>query len=331
MATIQDVARHAKVGVGTVSRVLSGKGYVKQETREKVLKSIETLNYTPNEMARNLFFRKSGIVAVIVPELSHPLFTQFVNAAEVALGDKGYQTMVCNTYYENINELRYLEMLKRQRVDGIIFGAHTTLDASQYIDIQRPIVALDRNIGKDIPYVASDHKTGGRLAAEALIKSGCKKVLQFGGIRDKDRVSTPSNDRHDMFTKVMEENGIECIPYDIKWEFTSVEYYQKVAEEFLDKYPDADGVFATDMVIMAILQAALARGKKVPEDLKLVCYDGSAMTKLAYPRITTIQQPVTELAEETVELIVDLIDGKPIKNREVQLPVTLIQGDTTTI
>ena len=108
MATIQDVAKHAQVGVGTVSRVLSGKGYVKAETRQKIQASIEELNYTPNEMARNLFFQKSGIVAVIVPEVAHPFFAQFVNAAEMVLCEKGYQTMICNTYYEQNYEQRYL-------------------------------------------------------------------------------------------------------------------------------------------------------------------------------------------------------------------------------
>jgi len=99
MATIQDVAKHAHVGVGTVSRVLNGKGYVKETTRQKIEASIEALNYTPNEMARNLFFRKCGIVAVIVPEVSHPFFAQFVSEAEKFLCEEGFQTMICNTYY----------------------------------------------------------------------------------------------------------------------------------------------------------------------------------------------------------------------------------------
>ena len=120
MTTIQDVAKHAGVGAATVSRVLSGNGYVKQTTRERVLRSIEELNYTPNEMARNLFHGKSGIVAVIIPELAHPFFSEMVSAIEVELCNLGYQTMVCNTFYEKNYELRYLEMLKRQRVDGII-------------------------------------------------------------------------------------------------------------------------------------------------------------------------------------------------------------------
>ena len=85
MPTIQDVARRAGVGAATVSRVLSGKGYVKSETRERIRQAIEELHYTPNEMARNLYYQKSGIVAVIVPELAHPFVAQLVSAMEVAL------------------------------------------------------------------------------------------------------------------------------------------------------------------------------------------------------------------------------------------------------
>lgn len=208
MATIQDVARHAQVGVGTVSRVLSGKGYVKQETREKIEKSIAELNYTPNQMARNLFFHRSGIVAVIVPDAGHPFFAQLVNAVEAALCEKGYQTMICNTYYEKNYELRYLDMLKQQRVDGIIFGSHTTQDISRYRNIQRPIVALDRRLGDEIPCVASDHRAGGKLAAEELIRSGCKKVVQVGDIEAKDQVFTPSQLRYQVFADTIDRKSV---------------------------------------------------------------------------------------------------------------------------
>ena len=329
MATIQDVAKHAQVGVGTVSRVLSGKGYVKQETREKIEKSIAELNYTPNQMARNLFFHKSGIVAVIVPDAGHPFFAQLVNAMEIALCEKGYQTMICNTYYEENYELRYLDMLKQQRVDGIIFGSHTTQDISRYRNIQRPIVAFDRKLGDDIPCVMSDHKTGGRLAAEELIWSGCRKVVQVGDIKAKDRVFTPSQERYKVFAKTMEKNGIACLTWDEQWATSDIDYYRKAADEILDKYPDADGIFATDMMIMALLQAALSRGKQVPEHLKLVAYDGTALLGLIYPRVTAVVQPIAQLAQRAVQLVVDQIEEKPIKEKRVELPVLLRSGDTT--
>lgn len=329
MATIQDVARHAQVGVGTVSRVLSGKGYVKEETRQRVQASIEALNYTPNEMARNLFFQKSGIVAVIVPEIAHPFFAQFVNAAEMVLCEKGYQTMICNTYYEQNYEQRYLEMLKQRRVDGIIFGAHTVYDISQYKDIHLPIVALDRDLGENIPCVSVNHEIGGRMAAEELIRSGCRNVIQFVGLKEEKEVSTPSNTRHDVFEATMKEHGILCRSHYMKWPTADTSYYQKVAAKMLEDYPDVDGFFATDLMAMALLQSALLHRKRIPKDLKLITYDGTNSIRLTYPQITAIVQPIERLAKEAVDLIVDLIHGKSIPNKKIELQAVLRPGDTT--
>lgn len=330
MATIQDVAKHAQVGVGTVSRVLSGKGYVKAETRQKVQASIEELNYTPNEMARNLFFQKSGIVAVIVPEVAHPFFAQFVNAAEMVLCEQGYQTMICNTYYEQNYEQRYLEMLKRRRVDGIIFGAHTVLDISQYADVHLPIVALDRDLGENIPCVSVDHRTGGRMAANELIRSGCRNVFQFVGAKEETEVSTPADLRHDVFEETVRQHGIICRSYCGKWPTAEIAYYQSAASRLLEDYPDIDGFFATDLMCMAVLQSAQLHRKRIPEDLKLVAYDGTNSIGLTYPRITTIVQPIERLASEAVRLVVDLIHGKSIENKKVELQAVLRPGDTTT-
>ncbi|MCI8310630.1 MAG: LacI family transcriptional regulator [Lachnospiraceae bacterium] len=329
MATIQDVAKHAQVGVGTVSRVLSGKGYVKEETRQRVQASIEKLNYTPNEMARNLFFHKSGIIAVIVPEVAHPFFAQFVNAAEMVLCEKGYQTMICNTYYEQNYEQRYLEMLKQRRVDGIIFGAHTVLDILQYKNIHLPIVALDRDLGENIPCVCVNHKMGGQMAAEELLRSGCQNVVQFVGIKEEKEVSTPANVRHEVFEETMRKHGILCRSIHMKWPTADISYYQNVAARLLEDYPDIDGVFATDLMAMAVLQSALQHRKRVPEDLKLITYDGTNNIALTYPQITAVVQPIERLAKEAVHLIVDLIHGKSFQNKKIELQAVLRPGDTT--
>ena len=244
MTTLQDVARKAHVGVATVSRVLNESGYVKAETKERILDAIHELTYTPNAMARNLYHRKTGIVALIVPEISHPYFAEFIDAAETALYGCGYQCMICNTKREQNYEAYYLDLLKQQRVDGIITGVHT-LDIEQYRQINRPIVALDRQLGRHSPCVAVNHEEGGRLAAEALIRSGCRKVLQVTG---QSHVSTPSNRRHEVFEQVIRESGAECINYLSKWNSFSYAYHREAALEMAEKYPDIDGFFATDLI-----------------------------------------------------------------------------------
>ena len=328
MTTIQDVAKHAGVGAATVSRVLSGNGYVKQTTRERVLRSIEELNYTPNEMARNLFHGKSGIVAVIIPELAHPFFSEMVSAIEVELCNLGYQTMVCNTFYEKNYELRYLEMLKRQRVDGIIFGAHTSLAAEMYQELQRPVIGLDRRLADTIPLVAANHVDGGRMAAEELIRSGCRNVAQFGGV--DDNVSTPARHRHYVFRRVVEENGLTCHSYPKQPNYSAYNTYQEAAARLFAEHPDVDGIFGTDLYAAACLQYALSHGIRVPQDVKIVAYDGTHMTRFLDPDMTTICQPIEKLANESVRLITELIKGNEISEREIILPVRLRRGNTTT-
>ena len=122
MASIRDVAKKANVGAATVSRVLNNSGYVSEETRQKIEDAMKELNYTPNELARQLFYKKTGIVAVLVPTVGHPFFSDFVDKTEKELYKKGYKTMVCNTIKEENAELDYLDMLNRHIVDGVIRG-----------------------------------------------------------------------------------------------------------------------------------------------------------------------------------------------------------------
>lgn len=338
MPTIQDVARRAGVGAATVSRVLSGNGYVKSETRERIQQAIEELHYTPNEMARNLFYQKSGIVAVIVPELAHPFVAELVSAMEAALCKAGYQTMVCNTFYEKNYEQRYLDMLKRRMVDGIIFAAHTSLDVSQYQNLDLPIIGFDRILGPDIPCVSADHETGGRLAAEALLECGCKNVLQFVGadhaggqqtLRPGDWVLTPADQRHMVFQQMMEEHGVRCRCVFEHNLFLSAERARRIAERAFRDDPEADGVFGADLFAMACLHYALEHGKRVPQDLKIVSYDGTNATQFMTPSLTTVCQPFQALAEVSVRLILQLIQGEPVEEKRLTLPVTLRRGQST--
>ena len=198
MASIKDVAQKAGVGVGTVSRVLNDSGYVSDETREKIEEAMKNLQYTPNELARNLYHKKSGIIAVLVPTVEIPFFAELVHNIEAELYNEGFKIMLCNTDKAHNAELEYLDMLNRHIVDGVITGVHS-LDVEEYKKIKKPIVAFDRYLGEDIPVVAVDHKEGGRLAAEILLKNGCKKIVHFRGAT---AVESPYHERHFEFEEL---------------------------------------------------------------------------------------------------------------------------------
>lgn len=325
MATIQDVAQKAGVGVATVSRVLSGKGYVKEETKNKVLSAIKELDYTPNEIARHLYYNKTGIVAVIVPQIAHPFYSEFVDKVVVELFANNYKTMICNTWSEGRYELQYFDMLRRNMVDGIICGTHS-ITTEEYANIDRPIVALDHTFGENVPCVCVDHHEGGSLAAKELIDAGCRNIVQFRGTPG---IKSPSEERHVVFEEIVRANNIEYHDIITERNDVSYRYADVLAEKLFNEYPDVDGVFGTDIVIMAVIKRARALSINIPKNLKVVAYDGTGITDLACPGLTKICQPIDELAIKSVEIMMSLIAGNKPKNNVVNLRVKLKRDEST--
>ena len=151
------------------------------------------LDYTPNELARNLFHKKTGIIAVLVPTVAHPFFAEFVEYVEAELYNCGYKTMLCNTVKEENAELEYLDMLNRHIVDGVITGVHS-LDVEEYLKIHKPIVALDRYLGEDIPVVAAVSYTHLNLLKAQVIELPSWAVgnsgTRYGTFKDKGAAVT---------------------------------------------------------------------------------------------------------------------------------------------
>ena len=325
MAKIRDVAQKAGVGVATVSRMLNESGYVSEAAKEKIRLAMEELNYTPNELARNLYHKKTGIIAIVVPTIAHPFYSEYINYAEMEIQRRGFKTMICNASAEGNEELEYLDMLNRHIVDGVISGTHT-LDIEEYQKIKKPIVSLDRYLGEDIPVVAVDHIMGGRLASQVLLESGCRKVLHFRG---ETSVDAPYHDRHTEFSRIMQKNNVQVVDYELGWNCFDVEYYQKVIDEVFADGWDYDGVFGVDQLANICMNELLKRQKKIPEDVKIVGYDGTYISKLSRIKMTTVVQPINELAKESVRLILARMEGAQMKNERILLDVKLAHGDTT--
>lgn len=323
LASIRDVAKLAQVAPSTVSLVLNNKGYVSDKARKKVLDAIEKLNYVPNELARNLFRNCTNIIGVIVPDVAHPFFGTFISALEIALYKHNYKIMVCSTIERENAEHELVDMLQRQMIDGIIMGCHS-LEIGLYNNIDKPIVAFDRVINSKIPIVRSDHEQGGKLASQAMIQAKCKHPLQMIGAKS---VTTPAHLHHLVFEKEMAKKGIEVINYEMGWNQFGMDYYKKIAKKIFDNYPEIDGIYGADMVICACLNEIRKRKLSIPEDIKLIAYDGTFITESGFYNITSIVQPIKLLAMETAKMIVALIQGKKVSAEKI-LPVTLRRGDT---
>jgi DNA-binding LacI/PurR family transcriptional regulator len=326
LPNIKDVANHAGVSVTTVSRIMNNRGYISEATRKKVYESMEILNYHPNEMAKSLYTKKSNLIGLILPDVSIPFYAEETKYIEEALYMNGYKLLLCNASNNSVREKEYIAMLQRNQVDGIIIGSHT-LKLEEYMKLKLPIVALDRYLGKDIPVVSADHMQGGYLAANELIRCGCKDVLQFVG---NSQVATPANEKNSAFAETMKKNNINCTSIEFPVNFFSFENYLPFITKALDNHPNIDGIFAVDTIALAVIKELLSRKLKIPDDIKIVGYDGIALCNIATPTLTTIKQPIRDIANSAVSTILYLISNhNTMIPNDIKLPLMICQGQTT--
>ena len=278
--------------------------------------AIDLLHYQPNQIARSLTTKRTNFVGLVIPDVVQPFFATMASRIEDELDRRGYKMILCDTMHSPAKERKYLDMLTANKVDGIIVGSHSV--DIDYSGIGLPIISLDRSLADDIPVVHADHVQGGHIAAEAFLKHGCRKVVQFVGY---SKVLSPSAQRHKVFAERMRDHGVECFTYELRlnqFEFSS---YLQTAKMFLDQYPDVDGIFAADLVALAVQREALSRGRRIPDDLFVFGYDGSFVYKIAYPPLPTVIQPYEEMAATIVDLLEQRIAGQTPEFHSYVIPV----------
>ncbi|OIA99657.1 LacI family transcriptional regulator [Paenibacillus sp. LC231] len=322
MSSIKDVANLAGVAVGTVSRVINNSGAVKPATRRKVEQAIQELNYIPNEIARNFKMRKSKMVALLLPSIWHPFFSELAYYIEDELDREGFKLMLCNSGGKPEKELYYLDMLQQNKVAGIV--GITYNDIENYVSNDIPIVSIDRHFNKKITCVTSDNYEGGRLALRELVKAGSRKPAFLGSVTS---VFSETMNRKEGFIQEARTMGVDYVIYEKTDPVVDDDAYYG---EFLNEYRDVDGIFAiTDMFAAKYIERAGRRGIRVPEDVKVIGYDGIQDHPYFHPILSTIRQPVEEMARTTIRLLFQKIDGETLDREVYRLPVMFRQGETT--
>ncbi len=306
MATIKDVARKAGVTVTTVSRVMNNRGYLSQETREKVRNAMEELHYKPNAIARSLFAKRSGIIGLILPSLRHPFFAELAGFIEHFAHIYSYKLLICDSNLDAVREKEFVDLLKSNQVDALIMGSHT-LDVKEFAGLHYPIVTFDRII-EGLPYVYSDNYQGGIFAAQALLHAGCHHVAHICGNLQLDLLS---NDRTKAFLQVMNDHGINPIVVQTETNVFDYAHYEEMIYPLLKMHADLDGIFATsDLLAAYVVRACYEMNIRVPQDIKVIGYDDVYLSELLVPQLTTIHQPVREMAEMAVRIAIHGEDEK---------------------
>lgn len=319
---LQDVAARAGVSVTTVSRVLNNRGYLSDDIKKRVDDAVAELGYRPNEIARSLIGQRSTLVGLIVPTVADPFFGELASHAEGALAERGYKMLLCDCHDTPEREEKYLDLLQGNRVDGIISSTHNR-DVAGYGRAELPIVAIDRRLGDGIPTVHSDNRTGGVLATEHLIARGSRAPVHLTA------TDHPGNQRAAAYRERMAAHGLDARVMAYGYD-TSLDERRAAIETWLTVNP-CDGVFASDdLTALMALEWARKTGRRVPDDLRIVGYDGAAALQLAVPGLTTVRQPIERMARRAVDLLLErMADATADVAAQDPLPVALRHGWTS--
>lgn len=319
--TMKDVAKEAGVALGTVSKVVNGLP-VGESYRIRVEEAIEKLNYQVNSYAQGLKANKTYTVALLIPNMQNPFFAMLAYHINLSLLKRKYRMLLCSTDFDAALEQEYVTMVQQNKVDGII---GLTYNPNLVIEENTPFVAIDRSISPQIPCVACDNFAGGQLAAEKLADLGCKKVAF---LRIGSSLTNEPNKRKAGF-----ENG--CLSRGLSYEMkilddgAPLEEFEKfLTEHIYDGRLSFDGIFCvTDNLAFSILKMLRRLHQNVPEDVQVIGFDGIRLFGDQDYICSTIVQPVPEIAEMCVELL--LQENMTVKPPLVCLPVTYAYGRTT--
>lgn len=321
----EDVAKLAGVSKTTVSRVLNKRGYLSEKTIKKVYDAMEELNYRPNVIARQLLHQETKLIGLIFPTVTSPFFAQLIQSIEKKLFDNGYRVLIGDSRNDKKIEREYLQELLNHQVDGLIVGSHNQ-GIEEYNTPNLPIVAIDRRLNDDIPIVLSDNYQGGMIATELLIEKGAKKIIHTND--PASLVGPPQNqERKRAYVDSMIKHGLTPIVYSIDYDLPDSKKDNIIKKIFKD-HPDVDGMFiSNDSDAGRVLNIASDLGYKIPQDLKVIGYDGAYQTRVMVPYLTTIVQPIDKMADAAVNMLIKrLNDSTYGKNK--MFPVSLWNGKT---
>lgn len=321
MATMKDVAELAGVSLGTVSRVINKVEGIKPTTLAKVQEAIQQLNYVPDEYARGMKLNRTNTVALIVPTIWHPFFSEFAYHVEKILSEREYKMLLCNSS-GSIKEAEYIKMLQQNKVDGIIAITYNSID--EYLSSNIPFVSIDRVFpGKEIACIASDNQVGSELAAQQLLDKGCQHLAFIG---THNLTENETKKRRIYFEKKVLEAGKRISILDL---LEPVEQLNPHITSFLYENPTIDGIFTiNDFVALDTLEVLEKLGRRVPEDVQVIGYDGIRFANEREYVVSTIKQPLEEMATKAVEMIVDIIDNR-VHAQQLLIPGYYVEGKTT--
>lgn len=323
-ATLHDVAGKVGVSPRTVSRVVNDEGGYSEQTRRRVMAAVEELHYRPNMVARALITRRSGTVGLVGGDMTDPFFPALAEGIGHRAREAGQTMFFASTGSDPERQAEVLRSFWARAVDGVIvFPALDSIaQLTDYGERGLPIVVVDDVVdAPNVACVSFDLEGGGGLAATHLLERGCRRMGVISA------TVSPPRRRHrerGFLETLAQAHGDHQDPAIARTDPT-VSGGETGLAQLLAQMPDLDGVFAyNDLVAIGAIRAAVASGRRVPEDIAVVGCDDIEMSSYVTPGLTTIRLDRSRLSAEAVAALGDLIDSPGERREAVVLGVELV-------
>ncbi|MBQ3795644.1 MAG: LacI family DNA-binding transcriptional regulator [Butyrivibrio sp.] len=335
--TIKEIAKRCGVGVSTVSRAINDHSDINPETKKRIMDAIRETGYIPNNSARNLKRIDAKCIGVLVKGITNPFFAPMIEKVEQETEKRGYALVLRHVEaYENEVDVA-LELEKEKRLRGIVFlGGSAKHSADKMKQLNVPVIFA--TIGSDISdelsrnsysTVSVDDALESRKMVEYLIGLGHKKIAILTEGNDEPSIVQL---RLEGYIDALKKHDIEVdkslIKYVDKRIYTMKNGYE-TTKALIDSGAKFTALFCiSDVLAVGALRALADAGLKVPEDVSVAGFDGQELSEYTIPRLTTIKQPLSDISEETMSLLFDLIEEKR-GHKHLVFPSELVVGQST--
>lgn len=330
---IRELAKELNLAISTVSKALKDSYEISPETKDRVLKLAEKLNYTPNPYASSLRRKKSNTIAVVIPEVADSFFSLAIKGIEEIAQTKGYHVLIYLTYESYIKERKILEEFRNGRVDGVLMSVSSETVSAAHInglcEAEMPLVFFDRAMGSiEAARVRTDDFHSGYLATTHLIQQGCRRVAYLSISTQLEIV----NDRLGGYKKALIENEL---PFDEKWVIACsndfADNYQMLAN-IMKQQIKPDGIIASvEKLITPFYVVCNDLKINIPSAVKVVAFANLPTAQILYPSLTTITQPALEMGKAAATLLFKALEKRSynLRKEDLVIPSQLLVRDSS--
>ncbi|MFC7440302.1 LacI family DNA-binding transcriptional regulator [Laceyella putida] len=324
--TIYDVAKEAGVSIATVSKVINNQ-QVGKKSKEKVLKVMKELNYKPSILASALTGKRTSTIGFLLPDLANPFVAEMARRVEDRAHERGFNLVICSTDFDTQKEAFYVSLLKQKSVDGFILAGRFNNEEviTELLEEQTPVVLLTESYPSlSVNSVKVDDFMGGYEVASHLISLGHEKIAVIG------EDANSSRERIRGYKQALQDKGLEICEEMIVISDSSPEDVERLTGQLLDKSIPPTAIFAcNDLLAISVILAVRERGISIPDELSIVGFDNTLLSRSTDPPLTTVGQPIQDMCSKVVDLLIEEIEGKSkTKQRIVLLPKLIIRKST---